>query len=265
MQFRKRLPLRRRPYKKPVRKVRKGKKVLVKLIKSVVQRTAEHKTVQQYQTGTFGSILQSSVLNVHSLGPSSAYMPITNSAFQDGRIGNKIRTVKTMLRMVVYPTPYNSVSNIAPQPADVLICIGRLKKSIASPTALDFLKLYQDGSGSGAVLGNLQDICTPFNRDYWNVMKKIVLKVGYANSQGSGASAAPQYFANNDYKLNCIKSYDITKCMAATYEFNDNDDDPQNSQTYIWYEALASSNTVFAATQLPIGITWTLDYVYTDV
>ena len=99
------------------------KKSMVKLIKSVVLKQAETKTTQQSIGQTFGTVLQSSILNVKPIGPSSAYMPITQSTGQDGRIGNQIKVKKATMRYVLLPSAYNAVSNPTPTPLEVIIWI----------------------------------------------------------------------------------------------------------------------------------------------
>lgn len=260
--YRKPYRTKKRVYKKKT--ITKKRSSMVKLIKSVVQKTTELKRTSQKQVGSFGTFIASASLNAHSLGPSSAYMPIVQGAGQGDRIGNKIRTVKAILRFILTGREYDATFNPAPCPNDVMICIGHLKRSILQPTTTDFNQLYQDGNTTSPPLGDLSDLCTPFNSDYWVVSKKILCKVGHSIYAGQGNNVAVQSYSNNDYKWNVIKTVDITKCLAAVYDFNDGANDPQNSQTYIWYEAVRSDNIINGVGANPVRISWTLEYVYTD-
>lgn len=248
-----------KPYKKRARKQN-----LVKMIKSVVLKQTEHKMTSQTVAQTFGAVANSSILNVKSIGPSSAYMPIQQNASQDGRVGNKIRTHKVIMRYVLLPLAYNATSNPTPTPLNVIIWIGRVKKYISAPTATDFNSFFQFGSTSFAPTGGLLDITTPINKDYWTVSKKMVHKIGFASANGSGPNATQQYYANNDYSYNVIRSVDITKCFAKTYDFNDASTDPSNSQTYIWMEAVSATGAQFGAAIVPATLNYTIDFVYTD-
>jgi len=86
----------------------------------------------------FGNIQQSAVMNVRTLSPSSAFMPIVQGTTQDERVGNRIQTKKVTLRYILHPTGYNPTTNITPCPQNVIMWVGRLKRSIDSPTGANF-------------------------------------------------------------------------------------------------------------------------------
>lgn len=68
---------RKKSTKKPKRKsTKKSKTSMVKLIHSVINKTAESKCISQEMVIGFGNNQQSSVMNVRTLTPSSAFMPI---------------------------------------------------------------------------------------------------------------------------------------------------------------------------------------------
>lgn len=259
-------------FKPRVKKATKknGSTSMVKLIKSTVKRTmktsvAEVKNISYEMSIGFGNIVQSSVMNVRTLSPSAAYMPIIQGPSSDERIGNRISTRKVMLRYVLYCLPYNAVSNLAPCPMDVVIWIGRLKRSVFSPTATDFQNMLQFGSASVPPLGDLSDINGIVNKDYFTIEKKIVHKLGFNDYSGTGVNVAAQSYTNNDYKYNVIRSLDVTKCFAKNYLFNDNDNDPQNSRTYIWFEAIRADGITGTAAAILVFFRGTLDFQYTDV
>lgn len=192
-------------------------------------------------------------------------MPITQSTGQDGRIGNQIKVKKATMRYVLLPTAYNAVSNPTPTPLEVIIWIGRVKRYISAPTATDFNNFYQFGNTSFAPAGSLFDITYPVNKDYWTVSKRIVHKIGFASATGSGPNAAQEFYANNDYSYNVVRSIDITKCLASSYVFNDGSNDPSNSQTYMWMEAISATGAVLNATTLCATINYTIDFEYSDL
>lgn len=257
--------------KRAPRKYAKGnynyprKKTMVKLIKSVVQRTAEVKSNTMDMVLGLSSILNSTVMNVRTISPSSAYMPIVGGTSSDERVGNRIKTKKVTLRYVLNSLPYNATSNLAPCPMNVIIWIGRMKRSIFSPTALDFQNLFQFGSASVPPLGDLSDLNANLNTDYFTVSKRIVHKLGFADYNGTGVNVGAQSYTNNDYPYNVIRKIDLTKCFASEYIFNDADNDPQNSRTYIWFEVLRADGLVGTAAAVPCIFRGTVEYQYTDV
>lgn len=253
----------RAPYKRKV--VRKPRKSMVKMIKSVIKNTVETKLNSQEMVIAFGNNQQSPTMNVRTLSPSSAYMPIIQGVSQDERVGNKIQTKKVLLRYVLHCLPYNATTNTAPCPQNVIMWIGRLKRSVESPTSANFSNFLQFGSFSVAPVGDLSDLNSIVNKDYFTVEKKIIHKIGYADYSGTGINVATQSYTNNDYAYNVVRTIDITKCFAKNYTFNDADNDPQNSRTYIWFEAIRADGLTGIATNIPVMFRGTLDYHYTDV
>lgn len=250
--------------RKYIKRKPKPKSSLVKMIKKVIQKTAETKMISQEMTIAFGNYSQSSVLNVRTLSPSSAYMPIIVGSSSDERCGNKITTKRVMLRYVLHPLPYNATTNTANCPQDVIMWIGRVKKGVASPTATDFTNFFQFGAASVPPTGDLADVNAIINKDYFTVEKKMVHKIAYADFSGTSINVAAHSYTNNDYKYNAIRSVDVTKCFAKNYVFNDADNDPQNSRTYIWFEAIRADGLTGISTNLPVMFRGTLDYTYTD-
>lgn len=254
-----------KPRARKYAKKSKAKTSLVRLIRKVIHKTSETKLSSQEMVVGFGNSLQSTVLNVRTLSPSSAYMPIQQGPSQDERIGNKIQTKKVMLRYVLHSLPYNAATNTANCPQDVVMWIGRLKRSIFSPTSTDFSNFFQYGSASVPPLGDLSDLNAVINKDYFTIDKKIIHKIGYADYSGTSVNVAAHSYTNNDYKFNVVRSLDITNCFAKNYTFNDVDNDPQNSRTYIWFEAIRADGLTGLGTNIPIMFRATLDYTYTDV
>lgn len=254
--------------RKYVRKASKKPKVarnFARAVRKVIQKTAEAKLASSEMVIGFGNNQQSPTMNVRTLSPSSAYMPIIQGNSQDERVGNRIQTKKVTLRYILHSLPYNASTNTAPCPMDVVIWIGRLKRSVESPTSANFSNFLQYGSASVAPVGDLSDINGVINRDYFIVEKKLVHKVAYAEYAGTGVNVGAQSYANNDYKYNVVRSIDITKCFAKTYIFNDADNDPQNSRTYMWMEAIRADGLTGISTNIPCMFRATLDYTYTDV
>lgn len=251
--------------KKYSKKNTKVSSKLTQAIKTVIKREAETKIASAEMVIPVGSFQQSSVLNVRTLSPSSAYMPIIQGTSQDERIANKIQTKRVVLRYILHPLPYNASTNTANCPQDVIMWIGRMKRSVSSPTAVDFQNFFQFGSSSVAPVGDLSDINGVINKDYFTVDKKIVHKIGFADYSGTSINVGAHSYTNNDYKYNVVRSVDLTKCFAKNYLFNDADNDPQNSRTYIWFESVRADGITGNATNIPVMFRGTLDFMYCDV
>lgn len=250
---------------KAKRGVRKPKKNLVRVVKSIIKRAAETKITSQEMVIGFGNNQQSPTMNVRTLSPSSAYMPIIQGPSQDERIGNKIQTKRAVLRYILHSLPYSASTNTAPCPMDVIMWFGRLKRSVDSPTSANFSNFFQYGSTSVAPVGDLSDINGVINKDYFTVLKKVVHKIGYAEYAGSGVNVGAQSYTNNDYKYNVVRKLDLTKCFAKTYIFNDSDNDPQNSRLYVWFEAIRADGLTGISTNVPCMFRGTIDYSYCDL
>jgi len=138
------------------------------------------------------------------------------------RIGNKVRITKATLEIIVYPAPYDNQGNevnLLPQPYDVrmIICHGKQTPSevIVSGTFFD------NGNTTRSPTDNLQDMMIPVNKDLYVVSKDIKFKVGNADYEGNASSTVNNYYANNDYKLNYMRKFDITKYLPKNIEWND--------------------------------------------
>lgn len=251
--------------RKKYSKKTKVSKKMTNIIKTVLKRQVEAKTISSEMVIGFGNNQQSSVMNVRTLTPSSAYMPIIQGPSSDERVGNRIATKRAILRYIIHCLPYNATTNTAPCPMDVIMWFGRLKRSVDSPTAANFSNFFQFGSTSVAPVGDLSDINGVINTDYFTVCKKVVHKIGYADYSGTGVNVGAQSYANNDYKYNVVRKLDLTSFYGKEFIFNDSDNDPQNTRLYVWFEAIRADGLTGISTNIPCIFRGTLDYTYTDL
>lgn len=275
-------PLKKRTYRKPRRMVKKrgARRVssITKLVKSVIQKTAETKCIQYYNDSiifsnyTVGVLAGSSqTINVIEITPNSIWLPITQGNSQQGRIGNKIQTKSLIVKGYVYPRVYLATTplNTDPRPSLVKIWIMYDKSAsggVVDPSAPQF---FQAGNTSTIPNGTISDMFQPVNKDRYVVVASKVLKVGCSGYQsgttGNVAPANSAYWHNNDYKMTCPFSFNLTKRCPKRFQFSDNSADPINHGLFMVYEAVNIQGSAMTANCYPVAMTLSLDYRYTDM
>lgn len=236
-----------------------------KICERVTHRNLENKTIR---IGSLGNSISSYNISQNlftvSLLP---YGNLLQGTGQGDRIGNVIRTKKCMFNFVLRPMPYNSTSNTLPIPQEVILFIGKVKNSKPfQPTNTDYAKLFQNGDGVSAPQSNLTDLCSEVNSDWFTVLKRMTFKVGYGAYTGLGNQTNPQFFANNDYKLNVVQSLDITALMPKVFRFNDNTQQPTNDGLWCWATSVNSDgSTAYTPAQtIPVNMDFFITYIYED-
>lgn len=254
---------RRKPRRFAKKRAPKSKKALTKLVRSVVRRQTETKTVQIYdaQNSVYPSNSAGYAASIIPLTPFAGYLAITQGTGQGQRIGNTIQLMQVKLSFVLTPNAYDVVTNATPTPIDVIMWMFYDKEN---PAALpvqgaDFL---QFGNTSAPLLNTLTDEMAPVNTDRYVLIKRRVFKVGYAVAGGTGINVARQSFANNDYKFAVKRSYNITKHCIKRVKFNDNNATPSTRGVYCIFQAVRPDGNTIAATQIPcnVGVIMTCSY-----
>ena len=249
--------------KKPKRAFKKkaGKKMtFAKKVMKVVSKQAEHKKVSVTASSYF--YMSSGVVQIN-LVPNASTMLIAQGTGQGDRIGNKIKTKRVVMKYILYPTGYNASTNPTPTPADVRIFIGRNRVSpaLACNTGTT---LFQNGDSSNGLTGSLADVIMPLNRDVNHVYKEFRHKVGHQyNSSSSGGSSINQFQSNNDYKMNVMRTVDVTKWVPKTLTYSDGVTAPTVPSTYfnIWYANADNSND---SSTTSYAIWYSIQYEFED-
>lgn len=240
-------------------------KTVKKYVKQVVHSQIENKNICIERAQTFGSILGDAALGAFPMCPYTSLVPVPIGTTNGTRVGNVIKTRKVMLRYVLRVTSYQSGVNDNPMPCHVLMFLGNYKQYRGVlPTSLEVGQLYDTGSGSSAPQGDLSDLIQPTNKDAWDIKKKWSHKIGPAIYSGPGNLQNYGFFANNDFKLNVVKSIDITKYCPKTIKFNDSQASQQGSNLFLMYEAIMPNGGIFPASQRPVAIDYWIDYTYED-
>lgn len=252
---------------KRTRVVRKRapKKSLAMMVRKEITKMAEHKT---NQFSTAYSILPYngtswSTSNLFPVSPYSGFIAIAQGLGEGDRVGDRIRTVKAFLNVVMYPLPYNVTTNPSPIPQEVMLIIFGVKQNDILPTSLS--GLFQTGNTSTAPVGSLVDLTRPFNKDVYQIYHRKIYKLGYAAAVGTGNVAGQQQYANNDYKYNVIKKIDITKSLPKIISYNDTTGIPFSKGVWCATMTVNADGSSQATTSVPVQMVYTIDYVYTDI
>ena len=264
------------PPKKPlvseiIRRIKKGTGASVSqnvkaYVKKAIHVSNENKSVQlQYTTSLYG-VNGSSTLNAFPVCPYTGYLTVAQGVGQNGRVGNSIKTRSLMFRYVLRPLAYDATINSVPQPYEVQMLFCRVRNNPTSiPASAEVNNLFQLNNASLGPQGTLEDLCVPFNKDYWEILKVQRHKIGYAENTGSGAQITSSYLANNDFKLNVVNSVNLTKYYPKTVKFNDTTNTPTTKGIFLLINVISAvSSAAIPATQLPVRIHSYIDYQYED-
>lgn len=255
----------RRPYRKGLKKSTKVSKQVRRYVKKVVHSNIENKVVSINQTLAFGNISESPDLNLYPVLPYTGFTSIPQGVGQGSRVGNMCKVRKVLLKYVLFPFAYDATVNPNPVPCDVQIFLLRLKQNQGLlPTAAQLLNLVQVGSSSTSLQGNLSDIAiNSFNKDLFYV-KTFVHRCGFSSYNGTGALPAAQNYNNNDYKLNTIRTHDLTKMVASTMRFDDGNATHLGKNIFFGFQAVNATGGTLGATTTPMRIQYWIDIIYED-
>lgn len=256
-----RRPARKRVYKKSSTISTKVKRY----VKAQIHKNIENKKIFIQQGSAFGSINNNTSMYMFPMLPQSGIWSIPLGVTQGNRIGNKIKIRRVMLRYTINPLAYDAVTNPTCMPCEVDMFLGNVKRYRGElPTSTDIGSLFDGGSTSYAPVASLIDLTSPINTDYWDIKKRWRHKVGNSDVTGSGAQAGAQFFANNDFKLNVVRTLNITKHCPKTVTFNDSVQNQQGPNLYFFYQAIFSNNNVMNAAQTPLRINYNVEVQYED-
>lgn len=258
-----------RRYKKATRR-KSGRKngPMKRMIKKIIARDVENKTVQQTVSTKTLSVPADAAgfdaFNVISLGPDAVSLAITQGSGQGNRVGNTIKTKMLKIKGSVFPLPYNVGTNAIMRPMNVRMWVFYDRQNPTSfPAPAVGANFFQNGSSSVAPSGEQIDMWRPVNTDRYRVLEQRTFKLGYANYAGTVPGPDSQFFANNDYKLNVQWSFNLTKHYPKIVKFNDNLTVPTTRHLYLLTEVVPLSGS-FVSTTIPVGMQYIQDYTFED-
>lgn len=258
--FRKKTVPKRRP-KKGVRKV-----TIKKMIKKEIARTVENKTLQAYNVGQpIRSVIHASFPSqIIQVSPGSALLPVSQGVGQGNRIGNTINLKKLWIKGTMVPQGYSASVATVPYPAQITIYVFSDKLSEPNailPTPTDF---FQAGNGTRGFANDLVDCWADVNHDRYQVFYKKTFKLGFANYNGTAALPDPQFFSNNDFKLNQNFSINLLPGAIKKVKYNDASTDPNCRSLYLMWVPSRADGGGYSSSETAAGVQWTLDMVYED-
>jgi len=195
----------------------------------------------------------------------SGGVTIPQGVTQGSRIGNKIRTKSLIMKLIVYPAPYDSTNNPTPRPLIFKMwIIQRKQNSTTLPTLANLINFFQFGASTEPFDGQLVDLTKPINKDAYILKKVITFKLGTASYTGGGVQTDWQSFANNDFKFSQIRTINLTKLMHKVIKFDDSTADATTPLLIAVCEVVSANNLNFSAGSIPATMVYQLDYRYTD-
>lgn len=255
--------VRKRVYRK--KSTKKVSTTVKRYIKREIGRKVETKTAYVNNQITFGNINQSSTLNFAPILWYTGYHTLASGVLDGQKLGNKVSIKRVLLKYVLFPQPYDITTNPIPQPIHVQMFLGRVKQSKSLlPSAGDVAMLFNQGSTTVSPTGNLTDLNGMINKDYWDMKKVWEHKLGFSAYTGSGSSAAPQYYQNNDFKYNVVRTMDITRMVNKLALFNDSANSVQNGNLFFGYQSLAASGGTTGAATINCKINYSIHIEYED-
>lgn len=244
----------------PVRPSRGLRKAVLK----VIHQNTENKSIQAYNY-SFPIYHPSSTNfldNVYPLGPAGGAMAISQGTGQAQRVGNEIKTRKLTWKGTIAPLQWNTSTNPNPRPQQVKLWIIYDK---TAPTSVPDPRtnFFQNGNASKGFMDDLADLWSPVNEDRYRVLTSRTFKLGYSQYAGTASSTAnqaeQQAYSNNDFKLNCNFSLDLTKYYPKIVKFNDTNNAPTTRGLYAFWTCVSADGS----TMNPAWITCAAQFVQT--
>lgn len=273
-----------KPYKKRIRSKSNRISTIKKVVRNILSKKLETKvSVYSVTQSLYGgnqntNVTTPQLFNNGCNWPLSPYPPlagyvgsctISQGTGQDNRIGNRVNTKSLYMRYVITPQLYSAVYNTAPFPGEFIMWIYRNKSQpdlLNSQITTGLTDFFQAGSITEGFQGNLTDINRPINKDNYTLLKKIRHKVGYSIVSVTGATSSAEYYANNDFKLNIVRTLNLTKLCPKIVQYNDNSIYPTSHLLQCVCEFVPADGSKLGPTSANTTavIFYELEYRYTD-
>lgn len=257
-------------YRKPKGRGKKMQnKKIEQIVHRVISRNLEHKSSEYGLTGKLifpgTGIVNNNDSNIIPMSPFGSALAIGQGTGDGVRVGNRITITKASLDMTIYPAPATSFTTPKPQNIMFILFYDKQNPTLI-PTPQSNGDFYQNGNSVSTFNNNLTDITRWINFDRYKVFYKRVFKVGTADYEGTGASTANNYFANNDYKLNVLNfKVNLMKYLVKRVRYNDNLTTPMTRALFgMWVSLPADNQTWNGTTDTPAAVSFQLHIQYTD-
>lgn len=243
-----------------------------RMIRREISRNNENKSRQLYisnfipaSSGSAPAVFNGS--NVLPIGVDVGGITIEQGTGAGQRIGNRVKTKSLMFKGTWVPLPRDAITNAVPTPVQLKMWIF-YDKSRPTDTPQPFTDFFQLGNATQGFQNNLVDLWAPVNTDKYRVLATRQFKLGTADYITPGTGNAyqnnNQLFRNNDFKMNCNFSWNLTKHMVKAVKFNDNSTIPMSRGIYLMVAFCAADGTFIGDDDFPVRMQYALDYHYED-
>lgn len=232
-------------------------------VQRAIHRSIENKSIQYNGAFTMSNYADDNTMKGFYLSPGSTIV-IPQGTGAGARTGNKIKIIKVKFNYWMVPSSYNGLLNPQPRPLLIRLWIGYSKSNpTIVPTAADQALLFQAGDSAAAPNGFINDMLRSVNKDKFVIFRDIKHKLGNADITGTGFTAGNQYYSNNDFKYNIMRSIDITKYLINNVTYNDSTSIPTSRGLFCWVQIVYADNTVTTG-QIPANFSYFVDLTYED-
>lgn len=280
--YRKRVYKRKAPSKAKAMRSYRNKKFNYRVRRTLSRVTELKKANYSQNNFALTSVLSANMdQNIKFLNPSSATGALFNIAQGSGqgsRIGNKITTKKCLLSGVVHINTEWSAQNWNMCPLYVALYVFKCKVGVQSVADVETIvqnRFFAAGNSSTGFSGTLRDLMMEPNKDVITLLRKKIVKVGTGTVQSATASGTANVLnqSYNDSQATIARMFrvDLTKALAKTFVYNDNDNTPINSATYIMWVpirvdgGLIQTSAGLATGTVPAYVDFSIDYHYMDL
>lgn len=237
------------------------------VVKKVLARNIETKTVtlepntRQLAYPAAGATFNST--NVVPLGLTAAGLQVLQGVGDGQRVGNKIKIKRLTFNFVLRPRGYDVSNNARPAPNNVRIILfyDRTAPVVNPDIRSDFFDYNNTDTGPS---GDLFDMLAPINTNKYRKLAERTVKLGFSEAYGSGSDIVFQQFTNNDFKLNVMMKWDVTKYIPELVRYNDNSSTPSTRSLWAVFLPAAAHGDPGGSTTRPINLDYWLKAEYTD-
>lgn len=251
-----------------------------KVVKNVLAKQVETKCIQLAST-YFPRCINSTTVNINDnnicLTPISNFFTNTSGVIigqgvgQSDRIGAEITMKAAYLSYQITPMPYNLSLNAIPKPTVVRLYfytpkVGQnqgpdIGRYISGSANCDWFE--NTGNVDSGLVGNLTDLNRKIDTDNYRVLGIRTHKIGYSTTNGNTGALTTSYgFSNNDFKFMANGRFKITSPKKIAF---DRQTYPKIQPVYCMVQVLNADNTINAAANTPIQMSWNLTCYFTDL
>lgn len=192
-------------------------------VKRILHKEVENKFYTTFASSQIAKV-QVNTAPVLGEGLINLNVPIGLGNTSSGRIGNKVRVVKSKLNMIFNLMPYAALgaTNQNPYTPGVWVKIWIFKLRTANdrqPTLGEWQSFFRGNSSNLPAQGSELDLVFPVETDIFEIYKTKTLFLTSSSNSASGIPNATSYmFASGKNSIQC--SFDVTKHLG-TMVYND--------------------------------------------